>query len=134
MLLRVLAQLYGRQYALGGLAKIGWSGFVIIGAFYFVRSLLLFVDTADLDNPYTSSWTGWTLAAFFFLAAILWGTLCASLRAPQLRNSSCGHDWRTPNADCSVRPMLNSMYGADVRIRSPFAYAGVKSSESDASS
>jgi hypothetical protein len=70
MLLACLWRMYGRQYALGGVFKLSWSALVIAGAFYFVRSLLDFVDTEDTGNPYTEGWTGWVLG----IAAVLWGT------------------------------------------------------------
>ena len=37
-LLRTLFSLYGKRFFVGGLFKIIWSIFVIVGAFYFVRS------------------------------------------------------------------------------------------------
>lgn len=73
MLIRVLVQLWGRQYAVGGLFKLGWSCCVIVGAFYFVRSLLIFVDEKAVTEPYRETWTGWVLATGFFCAAMLWG-------------------------------------------------------------
>lgn len=37
-LLRTLFSLYGKRFFVGGMFKIVWSMFVIVGAFYFVRS------------------------------------------------------------------------------------------------
>lgn len=73
LLLRCLFSLYGRRYAVGGLFKLGWSALVICGAFYFVRSLLTYVDTEVTTGPYTAPWTGWVLGTGFFVAAALWG-------------------------------------------------------------
>ena len=75
LLLGVLVRLFGRQYAWGGLFKLLWGALVIAGAFYFVRSLLLFVGPEDKAGPYDKPWTGWVLSAGFFCAAVLWGAL-----------------------------------------------------------
>jgi hypothetical protein len=40
-LLKTLFALYGKRFFLGGMFKIIWSIFVIVGAFYFVRSCAL---------------------------------------------------------------------------------------------
>lgn len=73
LLLGCLWKLYGRDLLKGGAFKLCWSALVICGAFYFVRSLLDFVDTKDTGNPYTETWTGWVLGTGFFIAAALWG-------------------------------------------------------------
>jgi hypothetical protein len=77
-LLRTLSRLFGKTFFLGGVFKLLWSALVICGAFYFVRSLLLYVDVEDddeeqKDHPYMDVWTGWMLASGFFCAALLWG-------------------------------------------------------------
>jgi hypothetical protein len=43
---------------------------VITGAFFFVRSLLTFVNG---DKPFAGDANGWTLAVFFFVDAWLLG-------------------------------------------------------------
>lgn len=43
-LFSALWSLYGREFMIAGIYKLGWSLFVIAGAYYFVRSLLLHVD------------------------------------------------------------------------------------------
>ena len=43
-LFSALWSLYGREFMVAGIYKLGWSLFVIAGAYYFVRSLLLHVD------------------------------------------------------------------------------------------
>jgi hypothetical protein len=82
LLIRVLTQLYGREYAVGAVFKLLWGALVICGAFYFVHSLLLNVGTTN--SQYKASWTGWALGAGFFCAAVLWGappsTATAALR------------------------------------------------------
>jgi hypothetical protein len=78
---RTLLRLYGKAFFLGGIFKLMWSALVICGAFYFVKSLLRYVDLKklkaerDAGNPdiYDPSWTGWVLAAGFTVAAVLWG-------------------------------------------------------------
>lgn len=72
-LLSSLWALYGKQFLLGGFFKLGWSFFVISGAFFFVRSLLMYVDEDEDDHPFTEDWTGWPLAIGFFVASVLWG-------------------------------------------------------------
>jgi hypothetical protein len=74
-LFATLLSLYGKRFFIGGLFKLGWSALVICGAFFFVRSLLLYVDEEEKDHPFTKNWSGWVLSVFFFLAAVLWGTL-----------------------------------------------------------
>jgi ATP-binding cassette, subfamily C (CFTR/MRP), member 1 len=74
-LLRTLFSLYGRRFFMGGMFKLLWSVFVICGAFYFVRSLLLYVDEDETDHPYKPDWTGWVLSAGFFMASIVWSAL-----------------------------------------------------------
>lgn len=74
-LLSSLWSLYGRQFLIGGFFKLGWSFFVISGAFFFVRSLLMYVDEDEDDHPFVEDWTGWPLAIGFFVASVLWGEL-----------------------------------------------------------
>ena len=72
-LLAVLLRIYGKQFFIGGLFKLFWSMLVITGAYYFVRSLLLYINPKELDHPYVDEWTGWALAGGFFAAAVIWG-------------------------------------------------------------
>jgi len=67
-LLKVLWCLYKGEIMLGGLFKMLWSLFVILGAFFFVRSLLQYVDDS-VTSPYDSDIAGWILVAGFFLDA-----------------------------------------------------------------
>jgi ATP-binding cassette, subfamily C (CFTR/MRP), member 1 len=71
-LLSVLKKIYGKEFMLGGLFKLGWSFFVIMGAFFFVRSLLLYVDPKK-KSDYDSDLAGYLLMAFFFVDAYLLG-------------------------------------------------------------
>ncbi|KAG2500538.1 hypothetical protein HYH03_001315 [Edaphochlamys debaryana] len=72
-LLRALRKSFGAYYFLAGLCKMGWSTFVIMGAFYFVRSLLSHVNQ---DSPiYRPTLSGWCLMAGFTLDAWFLG-LC----------------------------------------------------------
>lgn len=77
-LLSTLWGLYGRSFLVGGFFKLGWSFFVISGAFFFVRSLLLYVDEDEDDHPFVEDWTGWPLAIGFFVSSVLWGTIILS--------------------------------------------------------
>jgi hypothetical protein len=77
-LLRTLLRLYGKKFFLGGVFKLLWSALVICGAFYFVKSLLIYVKDDDENRaPYDKAWTGWVLASGFSVAAVLWGALPA---------------------------------------------------------
>jgi ATP-binding cassette, subfamily C (CFTR/MRP), member 1 len=76
-LMRTLNKIYGRAYKVAGLCKVLWSIFVIAGAFYFVRSLLLF---ADKKKPYDQNWHGWLLTGFFFVDSYLLGASLCLLR------------------------------------------------------
>lgn len=89
-LFRTLSSLYGKRFLVGGLFKLAWSTLVIAGAFFFVRSLLRFVDEEDQDHPFTEEWKGWILAFFFFVSATVWGALsgpqtltCTARAAPR---------------------------------------------------
>jgi hypothetical protein len=56
---------------LAGLCKLGWSVCVIMGAFFFTRSILQHVE--GVPGPFQSQAAGWTLTAFFFVDAWLLG-------------------------------------------------------------
>ncbi|KAG2500519.1 hypothetical protein HYH03_001296 [Edaphochlamys debaryana] len=72
-LVRALRKAFGASYMMAGLCKMGWSTFVITGAFYFVRSLLSYVNQ---NSPiYESKLAGWCLMAGFTIDAWLLG-LC----------------------------------------------------------
>ena len=99
LLVRVLAGLYGREYAIGGAFKLLWGALVIAGAFYFVRSLLFFVQG---DDPlYHEPWTGWVLGAGFFVAAVLWGAHSAAGISTALRLVALYH-WGSTRHACRV--------------------------------
>ncbi|KAG2426904.1 hypothetical protein HXX76_012691 [Chlamydomonas incerta] len=82
-LVRALRKSFGLFYMLGGLCKMGWSTFVILGAFYFVRSLLAHVNYVDNPNKkwttaetlYGQTTAGWLLMMGFTIDAWLLG-LC----------------------------------------------------------
>ena len=87
-LIRTLFRSYGKTYMLAGLCKVAWSILVISGAFYFVRSLLLF---ANDDLPYNKQWHGWTLSACFFVDAYLLGMspLIQHMRVECMLHAQC---------------------------------------------
>ncbi|KAG1658983.1 hypothetical protein FOA52_008685 [Chlamydomonas sp. UWO 241] len=67
---KVLLETFGRDLALAGLWKLMWSCCVIMGAFFFVRTLQFHVA----DHPHwDEDYQGWILAAFFFVDAWLLG-------------------------------------------------------------
>ncbi|GLC48313.1 hypothetical protein PLESTB_000082600 [Pleodorina starrii] len=72
-LLRALRKSFGGYYILAGLCKCGWSTFVILGAFYFVSSLLAHVNGIKNGRLYSQTLAGWMLTAGFFIDAWLLG-------------------------------------------------------------
>ncbi|KAL4427322.1 hypothetical protein ABPG77_003231 [Micractinium sp. CCAP 211/92] len=74
-LLKVLWKTYGRDLMIAGVFKLLWSVFVILGAYYFTRSILLCIRTLEGKDtsPYDTEWKGWVLTGFFFLNAWLLG-------------------------------------------------------------
>ncbi|KAG1659734.1 hypothetical protein FOA52_006004 [Chlamydomonas sp. UWO 241] len=67
---KVLLQTFGGDLALAGLWKLLWSFCVIMGAFFFVRTLQFHVN----DHPdWFEVYQGWILAACFFVDAWLLG-------------------------------------------------------------
>ena len=72
-IVRALRRSFGGELMIAGLFKFLWSVFVITGAFYFIRSILLYVDT-DVQSPYDSDTAGFALMAAFFVDAWLLGT------------------------------------------------------------
>ncbi|GFR52364.1 hypothetical protein Agub_g14922 [Astrephomene gubernaculifera] len=78
-LLRALRRSFGVEVAVAAAWKITWSVFVLVGAFYFVRSLVEFVTPISRQgNLYNRSTmphkgVGWILSCAFFLDSILVG-------------------------------------------------------------
>lgn len=72
--MRALKKSFGQELMVAGLFKFLWSVFVITGAFYFIRSILLYVDR-DVQSPYDSDTAGFSLMAAFFVDAWLLGRL-----------------------------------------------------------
>ncbi|KAG1659736.1 hypothetical protein FOA52_006006 [Chlamydomonas sp. UWO 241] len=67
---KVLLKTFGGDLALAGLWKLMWSCCVIMGAFFFVRTLQFHVA----DHPHwKEDYQGWILAVFFFVDAWLLG-------------------------------------------------------------
>lgn len=69
-LLSVLWSQYWRDLLVAGVFKAGWSVLVIFGAYFFVRSILLYVTNTP---PFDAVWKGWLLTGFFWLDAWLLG-------------------------------------------------------------
>nr|AXF41555.1 HLA3 protein [Chlorella sp. ArM0029B] len=74
-LLKVLLKTYGRDLLLAGIFKLMWSVFVILGAYFFTRSILLCIRTLEGKDtsPFDTEWKGWVLTGFFFIDAWLLG-------------------------------------------------------------
>jgi ATP-binding cassette subfamily C (CFTR/MRP) protein 1 len=55
--------------------KLMWTCFVIMGAYFFTRSILMCIRTLEgKDNSvFGELWKGWLLTGFFFLDAWLLG-------------------------------------------------------------
>jgi ATP-binding cassette, subfamily C (CFTR/MRP), member 1 len=71
-LIKPLWKIYGKEFMIGGAFKLCWSFLVIMGAFFFVRSLILFVDEKR-ESPYDSNRAGYLLMCCFFVDACLLG-------------------------------------------------------------
>jgi ABC-type multidrug transport system fused ATPase/permease subunit len=76
-LMKVLRKTYGRDLLLAGIFKLMWSVFVIMGAYYFTRSILMCIRTLEGKDTsiYDTEWKGWVLTAFFFVDAWLLGMM-----------------------------------------------------------
>uniref|UniRef100_A0A7S0R450 Uncharacterized protein n=1 Tax=Chlamydomonas leiostraca TaxID=1034604 RepID=A0A7S0R450_9CHLO len=84
-LMRALRRSFGYEVFVAGIWKIAWSVLVLVGAFYFVRSLVQFVsdykpDKSSTHNMYNdpdkqiaNDGIGWILACTFFLDSIMVG-------------------------------------------------------------
>jgi ATP-binding cassette subfamily C (CFTR/MRP) protein 1 len=78
-LLRAINRSFGVDILVAAAWKITWSVFVLVGAFYFVRSLVQFVTPVTRSgNMYNQSTipndgVGWILSCAFFLDSILVG-------------------------------------------------------------
>ncbi|GAB4815837.1 hypothetical protein N2152v2_002883 [Parachlorella kessleri] len=76
-LMKVLWKTYGWDILKAGFFKLMWSVFVILGAYYFTRSILLCIRTLEgkQKTQYDAEWKGWVLTGFFFLDAWLLGMM-----------------------------------------------------------
>jgi hypothetical protein len=82
----VLFQTFGRDLMKAGYFKLGWSVCVIMGAFFFTRSLLMFVNGQE---PFAAEWKGWILCVFFFVDAWLLGKRLSSEFYSHLATDTC---------------------------------------------
>jgi ATP-binding cassette, subfamily C (CFTR/MRP), member 1 len=64
-LVKALWRSFKKDFIVAGIFKLLWGAFVLLAAFYFVRSLLTFVEKPD------PLWVGYVLAVFFFLTCVL---------------------------------------------------------------
>ncbi|KAL6759443.1 ABC transporter [Haematococcus lacustris] len=78
-LLRALKKAFGFDVFIAGVWKLSWSVLVLLGAFYFVRSLVQYVSDPKKNynqynaDPISNNGVGWILACTFFLDSILVG-------------------------------------------------------------
>ncbi|KAF5825823.1 hypothetical protein DUNSADRAFT_6661, partial [Dunaliella salina] len=74
---RALWRAFGLEVMVGGLWKMGWSIFVILGAFYFVNTLVKFIEDpavqANMYNQNPLKEVGWVISAMFFVDAVMVG-------------------------------------------------------------
>lgn len=72
-LLHALMNTFWVQFALAGVFKLMWSGCVLLGASYFVNSLIEFVQKKEGWDAIPNKGVGWVLACAFFMDSILAG-------------------------------------------------------------
>mmetsp|Transcript_12259 Transcript_12259/g.33459 ORF Transcript_12259/g.33459 Transcript_12259/m.33459 type:complete len:1462 (-) Transcript_12259:707-5092(-) len=74
---RALWKAFGLEVMWGGLWKMGWSIFVILGAFYFVNTLVKFIEDPEVQaNMYNTNplkEVGWVISSMFFVDAVMVG-------------------------------------------------------------
>lgn len=61
------------QFALAGVFKLIWSGCVLLGASYFVSSLIEFVQQKEGWDAIPNKGVGWILACAFFVDSLMSG-------------------------------------------------------------
>ncbi|GBF87685.1 hypothetical protein Rsub_00396 [Raphidocelis subcapitata] len=68
-LMKVLIKTYGSDLLKAGIFKLLWTMFLIIGAYFFTRSILLCIRTLEGRDTsvFDSEWKGWVLTACFFV-------------------------------------------------------------------
>lgn len=73
---QVLRKTYGGDLFKAGVFKLMWTVFVIMGAYFFTRSILTCIRTLEGKDVsiFDSEWKGWILAGCFFINAWLLGT------------------------------------------------------------
>jgi ATP-binding cassette subfamily C (CFTR/MRP) protein 1 len=82
-LLKALYRCFKREFFIAAFFKLMWGVFLVLGAFYFVRSLVSYVEKVHLEGRTV----GWIYSAFFFLDCIL---LSLSLQQMASRSSRLG--------------------------------------------
>lgn len=74
---KALIKAFGWEFALAGVFKMLWSAFVILGAYYFVTTLIDFVQPGRVGSipvdAIPNKGVGWILASMFFLDSVLSG-------------------------------------------------------------
>jgi hypothetical protein len=72
-LLHALMRTFWVQFALAGVFKLIWSGCVLLGASYFVSSLIEFVQQKEGWDAIPNKGVGWILACAFFVDSLMSG-------------------------------------------------------------
>jgi hypothetical protein len=72
-LLHALMRTFWVQFALAGVFKLIWSGCVLLGASYFVSSLIQFVQQKQGWDAIPNKGVGWILASAFFVDSLMAG-------------------------------------------------------------
>ncbi|KIZ01660.1 ABC transporter, multidrug resistance associated protein [Monoraphidium neglectum] len=75
--MKVLIKTYGAELFKAGIYKLLWSVFLLLGAYFFTRSILLCIRTLEGkdQSPFDTEWKGWALTACFFVNAWLLGLM-----------------------------------------------------------
>ncbi|KAI8468106.1 MAG: hypothetical protein J3K34DRAFT_479395 [Monoraphidium minutum] len=70
-LMKVLIKTYGAELFKAGVFKLLWTVFLIMGAYFFTRSILLCIRTLEGRDVslFDTEWKGWVLTGCFFLNA-----------------------------------------------------------------
>lgn len=74
---KVLLKTYGKEMLRSGVFKMFWTIFLIMGAYFFTRSILMTIRTLEGKDKsiFDAEWKGWVLTGFFFIDAWLLGLM-----------------------------------------------------------
>lgn len=66
-LTRVVVKSFWHRFVIAGIFKLIWGALILLAAYYFVRTLVEFVQDRAIFEEDGRLWVGWVLAATFFL-------------------------------------------------------------------